>query len=440
MDEYNEEYSRDIEPMAGGHTDNYYFQMVGQNRRFKGARPVPAASVPQTINTAGSFSQWTNVAPLYYDAADDTTWRNFASAVTQIGNYTNQTGRNDFTVLQVARDATNFYFMAQCNSNITTHTGSNWMTLFINSDTNHSTGWEGYDFAVNLGARTATTTTLSQNTSTNDSWNWTVVNSAIPYQVAGNQMMFAIPRAALGLTNDPVTFYFHWADNWQTNQIWDFGVDGDSAPDRRFDYCYQANASQQNILLQDGFENGKLTNIWATGWGANSVWNLTNGLTYDGAHSAFANTTNATGGGSNTTLSATLNTTNYSSLRITFQYKLQQGSTNTQNLNATVKYTGSGGAVTITNLGQDLYYATGQAWGYNERTNVWLHYTDVRYNTGTNTQFFTTNFTFSIVAPLTNANQNVWIDDVQITGNTTNFIPPLSPSTPRKRLRPMEVL
>ena len=41
VDEYNEEYSRDIEPMKGGHTDNYYFQMVGQNRLRKG-RPAGA--------------------------------------------------------------------------------------------------------------------------------------------------------------------------------------------------------------------------------------------------------------------------------------------------------------------------------------------------------------------------------------------------------------
>jgi hypothetical protein len=69
VDEYNEEYSRDIEPMKG-----YYYQMVGQNRLRKGARPIPAASVPQAINLTGGFSQWTNVSPAYYDPVNDTDW------------------------------------------------------------------------------------------------------------------------------------------------------------------------------------------------------------------------------------------------------------------------------------------------------------------------------------------------------------------------------
>jgi hypothetical protein len=43
VDDYNPEFSRDIEPMRGGFGDNYYWQMVANIRRYKGARPVPAA-------------------------------------------------------------------------------------------------------------------------------------------------------------------------------------------------------------------------------------------------------------------------------------------------------------------------------------------------------------------------------------------------------------
>ena len=403
--------------MNGGHTDNYYFQMVGQNRLRKGARPVPVASAPQTINLASGFSRWTSVSPAYYDPVNDVIWRNFPSSVAQVGSYTNNTGRNDLTVMKVARDATNIYFMAQCNSNITSHTGSNWMVFFIDADTNHLTGWEGYDYAVNLGRVTASTTTLSQNTSTNSSWNWTVVSSAIAYEVNDNQLMLTIPRVALGLTNDPVTFDFHWADSFQTNDIADFGVDGDSAPDGRFNYRYQTQPSQMNSLLQDGFENGEQA-IWGNSWAGGSLWGLTASLPYDGDYCAVANTSNGT---ANTTLSSSINAANYSSMRITFQYKLQQV---TQASKVVVTYSGANGSVTITNLGEDLYYPTGQVWGYNERTNVWLHYTDVRYNTGSNAQFFTTNFTFSIAAPFTSSSQYIWIDDVEITGVTTNVIPP----------------
>ena len=161
VDEYNEEYSRDLEPMKGGHTDNYYFQMVGQNRLRKGVRPVPPASAPQTINLAGGFAQWTN------GCAKPTTIRPMTPSgailprlVSQMGTYTNNTGRNDFTLLKVARDANNFYFFAQCNSNLTSYTGSNWMVLFIDADQNHLPDGKAMITPSTLAPRTATTTTL----------------------------------------------------------------------------------------------------------------------------------------------------------------------------------------------------------------------------------------------------------------------------------------
>ena len=94
-----------------------------------------------------------------------------------------------------------------------------------------------------------TTTTLSRNTTTTDAWTWTTVRSDIAYTVRGNQLMLTIPRASLGLGADPVQFDFHWADNFQTNDIADFGVDGDSAPDRRFNYRYITTTNTEVVLL-----------------------------------------------------------------------------------------------------------------------------------------------------------------------------------------------
>ena len=412
VDEYTEEYSRDIEPMKGGHTDNYYFQMVGQNRLRKGVRGVPMASSPLTINFATGFSQWTNVSPAYYDAINDTVWRNYASSVSQVGTYTNFTGRNDFTVLKVARDATNFYFMAQCNSNLTTYTGSNWMVLFIDTDQNHLTGWEGYDFAVNLGPRTASTTSLSQNTTTN--WSWTAVRSDIIYKATGNQLMLAIPRAALSLTTDPVTFDFHWADNFQINDIADFGVNGDSAPDRRFNYRYQTACSQPVTLQQDNFETGKQS-VWAESWTNGSKWTLTSATSYSSNNCAYASIANGTG---NSNLITRLDTSGLNSLRVSFYYKLHNVS-DSQNL--TVQYYSPTGWVTIREISRDEYYPTGQAWSYNERQDVWLQFVDSRLNRGTNQMFFSTNFAFRINASGVNTSgQSVWVDDFLATGTSTS--------------------
>ena len=54
-DEFSQEGSRDIEPMKGGHGDNYYYQMAANIRRFKGVgRPEPSSS-PVTITVDGRF-------------------------------------------------------------------------------------------------------------------------------------------------------------------------------------------------------------------------------------------------------------------------------------------------------------------------------------------------------------------------------------------------
>ena len=40
----DEEFSRDIEPMNGGHGDNYYYQLIANVRRYKGVPALPSSS------------------------------------------------------------------------------------------------------------------------------------------------------------------------------------------------------------------------------------------------------------------------------------------------------------------------------------------------------------------------------------------------------------
>jgi hypothetical protein len=47
----------------------------------------------------------------------------------------------------------------------------------------------------------------------------------------------AVPRAAMGLKDGPVTIDFKWADNIQETGEWsDFTLNGDAAPNDRFNY------------------------------------------------------------------------------------------------------------------------------------------------------------------------------------------------------------
>jgi len=56
--------------MKGGHTDNYYFQMIANLRRYKGVR-APQAITNPAIAVDGSFSDWASVAPEYDDYSGD---------------------------------------------------------------------------------------------------------------------------------------------------------------------------------------------------------------------------------------------------------------------------------------------------------------------------------------------------------------------------------
>ncbi len=232
VDQYNQEFSRDIEPMKEGHGDNYYYQLVANIRRFKGARPLPPASAPKTIAVDGQFNDWADVAPEFRDAIGDTAHRDHKGYGT-IARYTDNTGRNDLLTLKVARDAENLYFYARTREPLTPWKDPNWMLLYLDVDANPKTGgWNGYEFLAN-------TAPTAQNRSSVQKIGQGVVGE-ITFQAAGNELELAIPRKLLGLENqEKGTLDFHWTDNAQPlGDLTEFALHGDSAPDRRFNYRY----------------------------------------------------------------------------------------------------------------------------------------------------------------------------------------------------------
>jgi hypothetical protein len=239
VDEYTQEYSRDCEPMRGGHTDNYYYQLASWVRRYKGAREQPVAHGPSRIRIDGNFDDWKNVAPEFRDTIGDTALRDHKG----YGNipYRNDTGRNDFIILKAAYDKANLYFYAQTLEKITPRTDPHWMLLLIDADQNAATGWLGYDFVVNLEVPSATETILK--TWTFGKWETAGKGS---YRVNGNGMELSIPRRLVGQGNREPAFDFHWADNIQSfGDISELGVNGDNAPNRRWNYRYKTGESRK---------------------------------------------------------------------------------------------------------------------------------------------------------------------------------------------------
>ena len=187
VDQFNHEGSRDIEPMKGGHGDNYYYQLVNGVRRFKGARSQPPAGPEQAIGIDAAFGQWKDVGPEYRDARGDTNARSHA-AYNSVTRYVNTTGRNDLVLMKVAHDARNLYFYAKTAQPLSPHTDPNWMTLFIDIDRNHTTGWQGYDFAVNRRVKDHRTTFVEH---TRGGWNWQP-RAEVQYRASGSELMLAL--------------------------------------------------------------------------------------------------------------------------------------------------------------------------------------------------------------------------------------------------------
>ena len=234
VDQYNAEFNRTIQPMKGGYTDNYYMQMAQNIRRYKGVRPIPQSSGYQKIRIDGTFKEWDKVKVEYRDTKGDVTHRDHKGYG---GNhYVNNSGRNDIVLSKVAVDKDNIFFYAETMDKLSPFSDPNWMLLLIDADNNASTGWYGYDFIVNKKVVDAQSTELMRYDE--QAGEWKKVN-ILSYRVNGNQLELSIPRADLGLIDDSFVFDFKWTDNpANLKDPISLCVDGDAAPNRRFNYRY----------------------------------------------------------------------------------------------------------------------------------------------------------------------------------------------------------
>ncbi|MDP4276072.1 MAG: hypothetical protein Q8914_00410 [Bacteroidota bacterium] len=237
VDEYNGEFSRDLEP--SWHPlirDNYWMQFVSHARRYKGVRPIPVPSAAKTIDINGDTSQWTSVYPEFRDDIGDITHRD-TKGYQNTAPVVNTTGRNDIVCAKVTKDADNLYFYVRTNSRMTNFLLSkNWMILYLNTDADYSTGWKGYDFIVQ---RDTLTGKYSLMRNTGNTYHWETVSLVTYRQPVGNVLQLAIPKNLIGMT-DAKDLDFKWADNVPSNpDILDFITDGDVAPNGRFNYRYK---------------------------------------------------------------------------------------------------------------------------------------------------------------------------------------------------------
>ena len=254
-DQYNDEFSRDIEPTKGDLKDHYYYQMVNFIRQYKGVRPIPAPSKITTIDITKDNAQWSSVEP-YYAAYIGNTGDREGDGWGEL-TYHEYSGRNDIIGARVARDDDYVYFYVECNEDITPYTDPLWMVLYLDTDQGNQ-GWETFDYVINKTSPTATKAYLERFTGNGYD---TEAVCEVDYTVSGSYMQIKVPASALALKGYDYTINFAWTDNvhdeadqgaWGesgyvyttfSGDIMDFYISGDVAPSGRFKYSYVSTAA-----------------------------------------------------------------------------------------------------------------------------------------------------------------------------------------------------
>lgn len=234
VDLYNEEFSRDAEPVKGGIADNYYYQMINNIRQFKGSRPVPVFSEMNNIKIDGKFQDWQIVKSVFKDDAGDTFHRKHPGWG-RVKEYVNNTGRNDIIETRITNNEKYVSFYVKTKQVITPWNSPDWMTLFISVKDSTQPAWAGYQFLVNQHPESNKITSLERS---KGGWAWEKV-ADLRFAFHANEMEIRIPKKDLGINSNTFTLDFKWADN---SHIEDNAMNwldkGDAAPNARFAYRY----------------------------------------------------------------------------------------------------------------------------------------------------------------------------------------------------------
>lgn len=273
-DQYNDEFSRDIEPSKGVLKDHFYYQLVSNIRRYKGVQVPEVASedknVHKTIDINSSEDQWADVRHEFNHYIGSTIERK------SLGwgklKYESNTMRNDIVTSKVAFDDDYIYFMAETLQDLTDSGDPAWMRLLIDTDfTGASENWEGFEYIINRVSPTGSEAVVEKA----DGKGWSFVQSGTArFSVQGNRLQLAVPREALGMSKggEVPAFNFKWADNTRADgaaedsgDILDFYQYGDVAPGGRFMFAFRTKLDPFKPQNGDEASGGIPWYVWMAG-------------------------------------------------------------------------------------------------------------------------------------------------------------------------------
>lgn len=235
VDTFDEQYSRDIEMYRDGYGDNFYLQLIENNRTFAFSEGNHYIYELNSIDINDkTLSGWENVKYEYKDFAGDAIERNFLSA-DQRTYLTDASARNDIVSTKVTHDNSSLYIKVETKEKLTERESSdkNYMNVFINTKKNGD-NFMGFDFVLNrnLNGNQTSLERLKDNFVTEKV-------SDIDYSINENVIQFKVPLSLLGLDGNNCNISIKVTDNIQDEKDeLDYYISGDCAPLGRLGYEY----------------------------------------------------------------------------------------------------------------------------------------------------------------------------------------------------------
>lgn len=233
VDQFNEEYSRDIEPCVNDKVaDNFYMQTIRNLRTFNYSDAKHYVYPKLTIDTSKDDSQWNSVRA-FVDFTDDCKDRN-ARGMVGSRLYTDTSGRNDIETVKVARDDTYMYFRVTTAENVTSYQSGDdkWMNILINTD-NARNKWKGYNYVINRSVDGNKTAIMKA-----DGKGGLTKKADGEVYVYGKTMIVKVKLSDLGLSSTNYHIEFKVADNVADYDHVELYRSGDAAPIGRLNYSY----------------------------------------------------------------------------------------------------------------------------------------------------------------------------------------------------------
>ncbi|MDR0425924.1 MAG: hypothetical protein LBH24_02010 [Clostridiales bacterium] len=236
VDSFNKTYSRDIEPMRGGHGDNFYMQTVSNIHRLNGQPQRSAVFAKHKLDAYADPDAWRDVRYEYRDFRGDASVREHIDASGKTV-YRDASARNDIVSVKAAHDDESLYFFVTTREAVTPYEAgdTSWMNILLNVG-NTASGFEGYDFILNYSPDPENGTTLVHRLT--NGFSPEIAGSAA-LTVLGGSLFIRLSRETVGLSAREPYFGFKVSDHIQNQaDMAEYYVGGDSAPIGRLNYTY----------------------------------------------------------------------------------------------------------------------------------------------------------------------------------------------------------